>query len=77
MVDVMKQVTKTVRTVNRVELDAQDIVSMLRAGKYDIPDNATVTVLVPGGGDWSNMTLDIGVDAPLAVEWVETTQEQS
>lgn len=38
--------------------------------KFNIPDGATVSVKVPGGGDWSGMDIDMGVDfETINVSW--------
>ena len=40
-----------------------------------IPEDAEVTIMVPGGGDWSSTALEVGFDskAPQAIEirWKE------
>lgn len=36
---------------------------------FGIPDNATIRVWIPGGGDWSSTHLDV---TELIVEWTET-----
>lgn len=38
---------------------------------FKIPDCASVTVRVPGGGDWSNTDLDIDRDTSITVTWEE------
>ena len=35
--------------------------------------NADTIVRVPGGGDWSNMDLDLTEDSPIEITWKETT----
>lgn len=52
-----------VELVNQ-ELKAQGVDSL-------IPDNATVEVGVPGGGDWSNTSLDIDQRTPVTIGWTE------
>lgn len=37
----------------------------------EIPPNARVSVFVPGGGDWSNMALDIERGTTLDISWEE------
>ncbi|UFK26730.1 hypothetical protein [Roseobacter phage RDJL6] len=36
-----------------------------------IPNNARITVAVPGGGDWSNMDLDLDAGHTLDISWEE------
>jgi hypothetical protein len=39
---------------------------------FNIPDNASITVHVPGGGDWSSTDLEV---EKLDVEWTTTLTE--
>jgi len=49
-------------------------IKLLReAGFKNVPDDAKITITVPGGGDYSNMTLDID-DMPVTVKY--TTEEE-
>lgn len=66
----------SVVTTRQVEisLTAEMVIDMLRKQGLTIPTNAGVYVNVPGGGDWSNMRLDIGFDAPLTVRYEEVTR---
>ena len=50
-----------------VTLDKDEILRML-FGDAEPPKNATVTITVPGGGDWSNCALDLA-DVPVHVSW--------
>jgi hypothetical protein len=52
-----------------VKLTGEDIRVILSKQGYTIPELATVTVMVPGGGDYSGMTLDIDDDCPVVVSW--------
>lgn len=37
---------------------------------FKLPKDALVTVQVPGGGDWSNMQIEMGAEFPgLEVAW--------
>ena len=58
-----------------MQLDKETILKLLCVSDYPIPETATVTVSVPGGGDWSGMDLDIGDDAMLDIRWTEITTE--
>lgn len=53
---------------NRLALNSEDIIRMLRT-RFTIPDNAKVFIHVPGGGDYSNMDLDVDEETPLQVSW--------
>lgn len=75
----MKQIPRRVRTTTteetELEVDAADIRKWLgQAIGITIPDDATVTVSVPGGGDWSHATLDIDSRCPITVTWTKTTE---
>jgi hypothetical protein len=57
-----------------IELNAADIVELLRKAGHEIPPAASssmsVYFAVPGGGDWSNMHATIDERHPVYVEWV-------
>jgi hypothetical protein len=39
---------------------------------FRLPKNAEITFAIPGGGDWSNTTVDIDAfDLPLTARWTE------
>lgn len=62
--------TTTVTRVKRsVSLDQRLVIALLRNAGIDVPANASVFVKVPGGGDWSNMALDIGIDTDIDIVW--------
>jgi len=42
---------------------------------FGIPAGATISVTVPGGGDWSNCELDLDHHGPISVSWSETIEE--
>ena len=67
----MKVSTTTVRSI-RIELSRQDILGFLK--DFSIPRDAGVYVQVPGGGDWSNESLDIGDNCPVIVTWSERSE---
>jgi hypothetical protein len=72
MIDIIK--TTTVQTKHHAELDRHKLLALLRAAGHDVPDNAGIFVQVPGGGDWSNTTLDID-DAPIQIYYGTTEQK--
>jgi len=58
------------KTTKRYEFNRSDVIKALIAYGF-LPKNEKVTEVyakVPGGGDWSNMNLDIENDSPLLVE---------
>ena len=72
--DLVQKTQTTTTTRHTLELGGYVIVSMLREFGHDIPDGASVKVYVPGGGDWSNMSLDIDSRCPVIVEWTTRTE---
>lgn len=63
------QRTVTTTTTTEITIDRQDILDFLRQKFPGIPDDAVVEFDVPGGGSWSNMSIDISEDTPINVRW--------
>lgn len=70
--------TETVVTRDHtVRLNGKDIIFLLRQElksqgvKTDLPDNAEVEFHVPGGGDYSNCSLNVDDDNAVTVTWSE------
>lgn len=72
---------KTVRVTRiekyEAELNGVDIVELLRKAGHNIPEGATVYFAVPGGGDWSNTSIDITTEHPLRIEWKITEERDA
>lgn len=64
----------TVTRQNSVRIDDRELREFLRARGMNLPANARIFFAVPGGGDWSNIDIDISGENPICVEW--TTEEQ-
>jgi len=47
-------------------LSGEDITELL-----GVPEDASVSFDVPGGGDWSNMTIGIDCDLPITVSYTQ------
>lgn len=64
---------KIISTVERhkITLSGKDIRELIKAqtSAFNIPTDADICVYIPGGGDWSNTTLDIDEDHPIVIEW--------
>lgn len=61
-----------------LKLNHKDILTLLAAGAgVDVPYNADVIVHTPGGGDWSNMDLDVDDSCPVTIRWRTQTYEGS
>jgi hypothetical protein len=71
----MRQVTRVTTVKEEYVVTRQDIIGVLRSKGVAVPDHAEVVVLVPGGGDWSNMNLDIDRDTQVKVKFTETKTE--
>lgn len=72
------QTTTTTLTRKTMKLTGTMIRQLLDVAGFSVPDGASITVPVPGGGDWSNMDLDIDEDTAIEVTWTEqvTTLDQ-
>lgn len=68
-------ISKKKEARTKLELEQRDVIDALRKVGYNVPDNAVVKFHVPGGGDWSNMDLDICEDTPLLISWTDTEYE--
>ena len=83
------QAKKAVNTVTtrtfELQLNGRDIIDCVRQelkaqGGHniaDLPDNAEVTFYVPGGGDWSNTSIDITDEYPIRISWKITDHAHS
>lgn len=71
----MLEETSEVTTKRILKMDRGDLIQTLINIGYDVPRNAEVFIHVPGGGDWSNMNLDVDSDSPLTITWTETTTQ--
>lgn len=67
---VAKQTVKT-ETEFCLALDREDILLALQKVGYDISPDAEMYIRMPGGGDWSNMDLDVSSEMPLFVKWTK------
>ena len=65
-----------IKTRHQVKLDREAILRLAGDIVKDIPENATVTIHVPGGGDWSHMDLDVCAQTPVIITWYITTYEE-
>lgn len=73
------KVTTTTTVETCVELGHDELLAALDAYLSDefghLPRETRLRVQVPGGGDWSNMMLDIGANGtPLLVDFVTRRQ---
>jgi hypothetical protein len=61
-----------------LKLDRDEIVRLLRHAGVNIPDGPDICVdfLVPGGGDWSNTTVDVDAEHPVTVAWSMRKSEE-
>ncbi len=74
----VKVVTVTTTTQrHEISLSNVDIVRLLQANGHDVPDDASIVVHIPGGGDWSHTDLPIGDDSNVIVAWVTEETERT
>jgi hypothetical protein len=69
---------KTTTEQVTIKLTGDDILSLLAEGGHipAKPDlGAKVSFTVPGGGDWSNMSVDIDKDNVIRVAYKQTWKE--
>lgn len=69
-IDIKTATEKT--TTHTLNLDKKKLLAALNAslvGTVRIPEDAEVTIHVPGGGDWSDMDLTIDSDTPVEITW--------
>lgn len=71
------KIKENTRTTSHKELQVTglNLYQLLLDAGYDIPDNYEMIIRVPGGGDWSNMDLDIDKTNPIKVSWTEITDD--
>lgn len=77
MINLASQARTTTIRRCEIKLKASDIRDLVRKqmateglDPAGLPDHAEVTVMVPGGGDWSNTALDID-EHNVFVRWTE------
>lgn len=63
--------TETI-SVTTCTISGRELVALLKSTGH-LPEAVSpeVTVKVPGGGDWSNMSLDIDDDCPIILRFTE------
>ncbi|OXE37512.1 MAG: hypothetical protein CGW95_00950 [Phenylobacterium zucineum] len=66
---VKRLIRKTKVESCELRLGEDEILALLRTSGIDVPPTAKVTFYVPGGGDYSNETLDVDRDNPVTVSW--------
>ncbi len=55
-----------------IKLTGEDIIkALVEAGYIDMPDSATCEFEVPGGGDYSNMSVAVDEDAKVVIRFTE------
>lgn len=70
------KISKKTTTVEEYTFNDLEILEALKdAGKLPKDAKGRLTIWVPGGGDWSNMELDIDDDNPIRITVETTTHE--
>jgi hypothetical protein len=74
--DISKRVDTTATT--QVFLTGEDIITLLKK-QGELPEtvNAKATFYVPGGGDWSHMTLEIDEENRITVTYEESNTSET
>lgn len=62
--------TETTSTKKHITLRRSDILELLQLAGIEVPNHADFTILVPSGGDWSGMDLDLD-ENNIHVDWTE------
>jgi hypothetical protein len=71
-VKVVEAKVVTTRVTKRLELTGEDIRGLLEAAAdLQIPSTADIYIQIPGGGDWSNTSLDVDKKNPIVITWEE------
>jgi len=71
----MKHETKVITiTEHSVRITKHDLLLWLKR-KEGAALEASATIQVPGGGDWSNTSLDIDEAGGILITWTERTEE--
>jgi hypothetical protein len=65
----------TTRTDYQVDIDRERLIELLKREGVEIPKGADIYVQVPGGGDWSNMSLEIDKETPVVVKWTVVSED--
>jgi hypothetical protein len=74
-IKVKKTITTT--TEHELALNNKDILEALHQMGYVIPDGAVASFFVPGGGDSSNMEIEIDDENPISINWTVTTEAET
>lgn len=69
------KITTTRVEQHEVNFTGAELRQALKTAGYDIPIDATISVAIPGGGDWSNTDLEIGNEHQLHVAWTVTEEK--
>lgn len=71
MPDIAVQKIEEITIRHKVSVSGDDIIDLLRKDGFDIKLGASVTIHVPGGGDWSNTDLDVSLENKVEVRWTD------
>lgn len=61
--------TTDTRQTFTITLTGSDIIELLRLAGHKVPERAEVSFHVPGGGDYSNMAVDVEEESPVVIRW--------
>ena len=70
------EIKRKITTESFYEFNGDDIISALvDSGKLPPAADFTITFKVPGGGDYSNMSVDIDASNPIKISCKEVIEE--
>lgn len=70
------KIKKTTTVRIQISLSGEDILDLLKSDNFDIGTCADVKIIVPGGGDYSNMSIDIDEENPILVSYEKVSIEE-
>lgn len=73
---VVQRTVVTTERLHQIIIDDTEIRELLRRAGYQIPAKAQIFFTVPGGGDWSNSSVDITREFPVTIEWTEIFEQE-
>lgn len=78
MLEIVKEekVEQIRTTINTIKLTGGQIIQLLIQQGFNISPENSVIVMIPGGGNYSNMPLDIDLDTQVEVSWTEVETKE-
>ena len=78
MMEIQKHIEKMKIEKFYLTVDNEYLIHLInKIEKLKIPKDALVYIEVPGGGDWSNIDLEVSSEHKIHIVWSVTTNETS